>query len=361
MFQKTRLFALLRLGIVCFLLMYAAAACTSGEQPPATPLDSQPAAKVGVVIDAGSEKDRGFNQYTVQGAQQAAEELGLEFMYLASRSTSDYEVNIENLIKAKAHLIITVGFRMGDATSKAAQRNPDISFAIVDTAFFPGSGCPETVENCYSEEGGLANVTSLMFAEDQVAYLAGTLAACMSKTGTIATVAGIEIPPVIRFVTGFESGARAFRPDIKTLHQYIPDFDDTATGKVVGQTFIIDGADVIFGAGGNTGNGGLLAAHEAGLMAIGVDVDQYFSYEEVAPSLLTSAAKNMDIAASRAVRDFAAGSLEGGIRLSTLENGEIGLAPYHDWEDRIPQTCKDAVAAAREAVIADPTIASAET
>ena len=360
MFQKASLWVLLRLIIGSVLLMSGISACASGNSTPGNADSSARKLKVGLVIDSGTENDRGFNQYTLQGARQAAEELGLDFTFLASRSTSDYEAHIESLIQSDTNLIITVGFRMGDATSKAAQRNPDVSFAIVDNAYFPGSGCPETVEDCYTKEGGLTNVTSLMFAEDQVAYLAGTLAACMSETGTIGTVAGIEIPPVVRFVTGFESGAHAFRPDIKTLHQYIPDFDDAATGKVVGQTFILKGADIIFGAGGNTGNGGLLAAHEAGLMAIGVDVDQYFSYPAVASSLLTSAAKNMDIAADSAVRDFANGTLQGGIRLATLETGGIGLAPYHDWEDRIPQQCKDAVDAAREAVLKDPTITGFE-
>ena len=105
---------------------------------------------------------------------------------------------------------------------------------------------------------------------------------------------------------------------------------------------------MIFGVGGNTGNGGLLAASEEGLMAIGVDVDQYFTYPEVQASLISSAAKNMDVAAGQAVRDFAAGNLEAGVRTGTVANGGVGLAPYHDWDSQVPQECKDAVAAAQE-------------
>jgi basic membrane protein A len=249
---------------------------------------------------------------------------------------------------------------MGDATARAARTHPDTWFAIVDNSYTPGFGCPETAKDCYTEEVGLSRVTSLMFAEDEVAYPAGVLAACMSESGTLATVAGVEIPPVVRLVTGFESGAHAFRPDVETLHQYIPDFNDPDTGKSVAQGFISEGADVIFGAAGNTGNGGLLAAKEAGVMAIGVDVDQYFTYPEVREALLTSAAKNMDVAVHAAVSDFAAGRLEPGIRVSTLANGGIGLAPYHDWENRIPQKCKDAVADAEAAVKADPSITGAK-
>ena len=102
-----------------------------------------------------------------------------------------------------------------------------------------------------------------MFAEDQVGYLAGVLAGCMSESGVIGTVSGMEIPPVVKYVVGYQTGAKSQNPDIETLNVYIPDFNDPATGKQAGETMIADGADILFGVGGNTGNGGLLAAHEA--------------------------------------------------------------------------------------------------
>jgi basic membrane protein A len=313
-----------------------------------------------VVIDSGSENDRSFNQYTLEGARKAAEAAGLSFFFLEPQSATDYEATVERAVADGAELVIASGFRMGDATSKAAQRHPDVKFAIVDTAYFPGAGCAEDVTDCYTEEGGLSNVTSLMFAEDEIGYLAGVLAACMTDSGTIASVAGVEIPPVVRFVTEYQNGARFVRPAVIALNRYVPDFNDPDTGKVVAQDFILQGADVIFGVGGNTGNGGLLAAHEAGLMAIGVDVDQYFTYPEVAPTLLTSASKNVDVVSAAAVDSFARGALEPGLRLANLENGGIGLAPYHDWEERIPQECKDLVTSAEEAILADPAVTGAK-
>ena len=329
------------------------AAC--GTAPP-TPA---PKLKVGAVLDTGSEHDKSFNEYTLKGARDAATAAGLDFFYLVSQSDLDYERHIESSVAQGATLVITIGIRMADATARAARRHPNVRFAILDNAYFPGAGCPDTVKDCYTPEGGLANVTSLMFAEHEVAYLAGVLAACVSRTGTVASIGGIEIPPVVRFVTGFQHGARSVNPGIVTLNRYIPDFNDPATGKVVAQAFISQGADVIFVAAGNTGNGGLLAAKEAGRMAIGVDVDQYYTYPEVREALLTSASKNVDVASAAAVRDFAAGRLTGGIRTATLANGGVGLAPYHDWEDRIPQTCKDRVTAAEAAVKADPAITGA--
>ena len=305
------------------------------------------AQKVCVVLDTGGENDKSFNEFTLKGAREAAEANGLEFAHIVSEAASDYEKNIANFVDEGCGMIITVGFLMGDSTAAAARENPDVKFAIVDVEYFPGGGCDETVSNCYTEEGGLANVTSLMFAEDEVGYLAGTLAACMTESNVIGTVSGMEIPPVVKFVTGYQTAAKAVNPDIETMNVYIPDFNDPATGKQAGQTQINSGADVIFGVGGNTGNGGLLAAHEQGLMAIGVDVDQYFTYPEVASSLITSAAKNMDVASGQAVELFAKGELQPGLFVGTVANEGIDLAPYHDWDSKIPDECKALVDEAR--------------
>ncbi len=337
----------------------ALALCTVlvvGCVPPTSDGQTGRSGIIGVVIDTGGENDRSFNQYTLEGARRAAAEHGYEVVMANPETTNDFAEPISRVIEEGAVMVITVGFRQGLATAQAARTYPDIHFAIVDTAYTPGEGCPTTVDDCYTPEGGLTNVTSLMFAEDEVAYLAGVLAACVSETGTIASVGGIELPPVVRFIEGYAAGARSYKPDIVVLNSYLPGFNDPPRGEVTAQDFINQGADVIFAAAGNSGNGALLAAHNAGHKAIGVDVDQYFSYPEVAPSLLTSASKNVDIATADAVRDFAAGTLATGIRTATLANGGVGLAPYHDWDARIPATCKAAVDAARAAVIDDPTI-----
>ncbi len=335
------------LMVILMSLSIIIAACGGGGE----------ANKVCAVLDTGGENDKSFNEFTLKGAREAAAAAGMEFTHIVSEAATDYEKNIENFVNEGCGLIVTVGFLMGDSTANAARAHPDVKFAIVDYAYFPGSnGCPAEAADCYTEEGGLANVTSLMFAEDQVGYLAGVLAGCMSSTGVVGTVSGMQIPPVEKFVTGFQNGAKSQNDAIETLNVYIPDFNDPTTGKQTGEDFISQGADVIFGVGGNTGNGGLLAAHEAGLMGIGVDVDQFNTYPEVAASLLTSAAKNMDVAAGDAVEAFAAGNLQGGIVTGTVANSGIGLAPYHDWDSKISQSCKDAVNAAIEAVKADPSI-----
>ncbi|MEJ2639823.1 MAG: BMP family ABC transporter substrate-binding protein [Desulfosarcinaceae bacterium] len=339
--------------LLVFALTLAWAACNKPSEPPHKKL------KVGMVLDTGGDNDRGFNEYSLKGAREAAEKAGIDFTYVASESTAMYERNIDKMIAQGADLIFTVGFALANATAKAAIRYPERHFAIIDYAYAPGSGCPETVQDCYTAEGGLANVTSLVFTEDQPAYLAGALAACMSKTGVIGSVAGYDIPPVVRFVEGFENGARSVRPDIVTHKRYIPDFNDADTGKVVAMDFISKGADVLFCAGGTTGLGALMAAKEAGLKAVGVDVDQYLTFPEAGSALLTSAMKNVDVAAKLTVTAFAQGLLNAGIQKFSLTNGAVGLAPFHDWQDKIAPACKEQVRLARQRVLKNPAITMA--
>jgi len=334
--SRSSFFKIFSLLVILSMLLVA---CAGGG---ATPKPTKKF-KVGLVTDVGGVNDKSFNQSAWAGAQKAAKDLGIEAKFIESKQVTDYEKNIDQFATEGYDMIITVGFLMGDATAKKAKEYPNIEFAIIDFAYFPAKeGDPDPYKT------DLKNVTSLMFAEDQVGYMAGVLAGCMSKSGVVGSVAGMEIPPVVRFVTGYQNGAKSVNPKIQTLNQYIPSFTDPAKGKEVGLSMIDQGADVIFGVGGNTGNGGLLAAKEKGKMGIGVDVDQYLTYPEVSDILITSAMKNVDVAVYDAIKAAVDGKLEAGIRLSSVKNGGIGLAPYHDWEDKIPQECKDKVAAAEK-------------
>ncbi|MFN8481789.1 MAG: BMP family ABC transporter substrate-binding protein [Anaerolineae bacterium] len=326
----------------------APAAKAAATEAPKAAATAAPAAagkklKIGLVTDVGGVNDKSFNQSAWEGVQRAMKELGAEGKFIESKAPTDYEKNIDAFVTDKYDLIIAVGFLMGDATAKKAKQYPDQKFAIIDNAYFPAkAGDPDPYA------GDLKNVTSLMFSEDQVGYLAGVLAGCMSQSGTVCTVSGMEIPPVQRYVIGYQTGAKSQKADIKTPNVYIPSFTDPAKGKETGASMIGQGCDVVFGVGGNTGNGGLLAANQAGKMAIGVDVDQYLTYPEVKSSLITSAMKNVDVSVFNAAKAAQAGTLKGGIALSDISNGGIGLAPYHDWDSKISQKCKDAVQAAMD-------------
>ncbi|MBI5034469.1 MAG: BMP family ABC transporter substrate-binding protein, partial [Chloroflexi bacterium] len=335
-----------------------AAVASSSSAPAPTAAASSSAAssvaakklKIGLVTDVGGVNDKSFNQSAWAGVQKAAKEWGWDAKFIESKQPTDYEKNIDQFATENYDAIVTVGFLMGDATAIKAKQYPKIKFAIIDNSYFPTKGvayCDDTKKDCYVD-GGLTNVTSLMFQEDQVGFLAGVLAGGMTKTGTVCTVSGMEIPPVVRFVVGFQNGAKYVKSDAKTLNVYIPSFTDPAKGKETGQSMISQGCDVVFGVGGNTGNGGLLAAKEKNLMAIGVDVDQYVTYPEVASALISSAAKNVDVAVYEYLKAVNAGTSKAGAITANLQNGGVGLAPFHDWDSKIPQAVKDKIKTASD-------------
>jgi len=346
--MRNRILIVLTLLILVSLVVSACAAPPAGGG--ATGGATGGKKKIGLVTDVGGVNDKSFNQSAWAGVQKAAKEYGWDAKFIESKQPTDYEKNIDQFATEKYDAIVSVGFLMGDATAAKAKQYPNIKFAIIDNAYFPSKGspaCDDTKKDCYAD-GGLKNVTSLMFQEDQVGCLAGVLAAGMTKTGTICSVSGMEIPPVVRFVTGYQNCAKSVKADIKPLNVYIPSFIDPAKGKETGQSMIAQGCDVVFGVGGNTGNGGLLAAKEKGLMAIGVDVDQYNTYPEVKDALLSSAAKNVDAAVYEYLKAVNGKTDKAGMFTANLSNGGIGLAPYHDWDSKIPQAVKDKVKQAAE-------------
>jgi len=286
---------------------------------------------VGLVTDVGKLSDKSFNFDSFKGVQdaQADASLCVQGKAIESSTPDDYSKNIQQFLDQKYDMIIGVGFNLGDAVTAAAKANANTKFVLVDSFDFADKTPP-------------ANLVGLLFQEDQPGFLAGALAALVSKTGTIGVVAGLQtVPPVVHYVEGYAAGAAYAKPGTKVLKIYQPesgakDFNDPDWGKQQGQTFISQGADVIFGAGGQTGNGALLAAKDAGKFCVGVDVDQFISYPDVASCLITSAEKHLDLAVKQAVTDLTKGTLKGGVTTFNIQNDGIGLAPYHDNASKIP-------------------------
>lgn len=305
--------------------------------------------KVGLVTDTSGVNDYAFNQLAWEGIQKASAEMGFQAKFLESSQPSDYEANINALITEGYNVIITVGSLMGNVTALKALQYPHIKFAIIDHAYVPTPGspyCADTVIDCYAD-GGLTHVTSLMFAEEQIGFLAGVLAGGMTRSGFVCSVTSVPPPASDRYVINFRSGAVwQAGEDIRGMNNYInvqtsnmdiPSFSDSTQGKETALGLISAGCDVVFGI---AANGALLAAHENNLMAIGVDADQYYTYPEVKDALISSAQKNVDVAIYNYLRTVADDSVTAGISVGTLQNGGVGLAPFHDWDSRIPADLK---------------------
>jgi basic membrane protein A len=294
----------------------AAPADTGAVEEPTTE-EAEPI-KVGLVTDIGGLNDRGFNSLANQGLERAASELGAEIRVLESTSDADYIPNLSTLAEEGYNLIISVGFLMGEATHQAAEAFPDTNFAIIDFAY-GGEGCEET-NSCE-----LPNLQGLLFKEQETGYLAGYLAGLVTESNTISSVGGIKIPPVDRFIAGYQAGAAASNPDVKTLNGYSEDFVDQAKCKELALDQIAEGSDVVFQVAGGCGLGALDAAAEEGVWGIGVDADQAFLGEHV----LTSALKRVDEAVYQTIQAQADGSFTGGsVTLFGLAEEGVGLGEF---------------------------------
>lgn len=275
-----------------------------------------------LITDVGQVDDGTFNQRAYEGMLRAAEEFDLETSYIETQAQTDYEANIETCVRAGFDIIITVGFALDVATYEAALANPDKYFIAIDVV--------------YGEEQALPNLVGLSFKDDQGGFLAGALAAMMTQTNIVAGIYGIDIPPVVRFRNGFEQGARYINPNITTLGVYIPDFQAPDDGASAAAQFIGEGADVIFGAGGPTGSGGISYAASEGVLVIGVDQDEFFTTfaggeTPGAEYLISSALKRVDNGVYDMIKAVVEGEgfPEGSNYILEAANGGIDFAEPH--------------------------------
>ena len=264
--------------------------------------------KVGIVTDVGGVNDGSFNQSAWEGLQRAQKELGIEAKYLESKTDADYKPNIETFVDEDYDLIICIGYALADALKAESASNPDVKFAIVDDASL----------------ADVSNVTSLMFEQAQVSYLAGYVAGKTSKSNTVGIVLGMATDLMNQFGYGYTAGVLDANASAKVLQANANSFADTATGKTAANNMVTNGADVIFQVAGGTGLGVIDACKEAKIWAIGVDSDQ----SSIAPeTILTSAMKRVDNAVFDVTKELVEGKLEGGVKTYTLADEGVDLAP----------------------------------
>lgn len=303
---------------------------------------------VRMVTNSGGLEDRSFNQSSWEGLQEAEDEYGVEAEAIVSTTETDLAPNVQQAVDSGCGLIVTVGYELADATLDQAGRNPDIAFAIVD----------ETVE--------AENVKPVVFDTAQASYLAGYLAAGVSKTGVVATFGGGNQPPVTLFMDGFVDGVARYNEvhgtDVRALGwnketqdgSFTGDFEDINKGKVLTEGFIDQGADVILPVAGQVGEGAAAAAVERdGVSIIWVDSDGYDTLPaEFRPVLLTSVLKNTQQAMIEIVGDVQGDAFTNEPYVGTLGNGGVELAPYHDLESMVPPELQGELEGIRQAIIA---------
>lgn len=192
------------------------------------------------------------------------------------------------------------------------------------------------------QDGTVKGVAGLNFPEDVAGFLVGALAAQLTETGKIGAVLATDaVPPVWRFGEGYRAGALYIDPNVEMNIVYHNDvgFDKTFTdpewGKTTAISMIDKGVDVIFGAGGKTGNGALLGCAEKNVYAIGVDTDQYYTVPEAQKVLVSSATKEITAGTFDLIKMAKDGQFPDG-----NYTGGAGYAPYHDLESKVPAEVK---------------------
>jgi basic membrane protein A len=272
------------------------------------------AIEIGLVTDIGGLDDRSFNFLANRGLQRAERELGVKGRVVISKAEADYVPNLTTLAKRDYDLVIAVGFLMADALDKVAARYPDVNFAIIDYSESELKSKPK-------------NVRGLLFKEQEAGYLVGYLAGLVTKDEAgakqvIGSVGGQKLPPVDRYIAGYEAGAKKANPGITTLRSYSQDFVDQAKCKELALDQIARGAHVIFQVAGQCGLGALSAAEEKNMRGIGVDADQAYLGEQV----LTSAVKKVDVAVFQTIQEVQDGGFNGGEdTIFDVASGGVGI------------------------------------
>ena len=317
--MQKKLFAVLSLLIIAAFVLVACA-------PAATP-EPEAGLKVCQVTDTGGIDDKSFNATAWKGIEDAKTELGVDGKFLESQQQTDYEKNINAFIEEGCDLIVTVGFLLGDATAAAGEAYPDNKFTIIDYAYDPT----------------IPNVVGQVFNTQEAAFLAGYVAAGVSKTGKLGTFGGLQIPPVTVFMDGYALGAAYYNEVHGTSVEvlgwdpgtqtglFTNNFESLEDGRLMGEQLMDEGVDIIMPVAGPVGLGTAAAAEERGdTYIIGVDADWVLTNPQYAAITLTSVLKNMDITTMNVIKSVIDGSFAGGVNVGTLENGGVGLASFHD-------------------------------
>ena len=302
-----------------------------------------------MVLDTGGVDDRSFNQSSWAGLQAANKaNPNISISYVASNSQNDYAPNLTAEVNKGCDTIIAVGGLMSDAVKASAGQNTKQHYAQIDS----GSSGP--------------NVYGLQYNTAQGGFLGGYLAAGMTKTGKVATYGGLNIPPVTIYMDGFWEGVqyynKAHNKSVQVLGwdeknqkggTFAQSFTDQNKGRSITQAFVQQGADIIFPVAGGTGLGSGAAAQAAGgnVSVIWVDTDGCTSASQYCKYFLSSVTKNLTDSVTQYATTAAGGTFPTGSYIGVLKNNGTGLAPFHEFETKVPAALKADLATVKADII----------
>ncbi len=248
------------------LLVLVLAGCGSSASAPASSSSGgsnapAPAKLKVALLLPGPISDNGWNASAYQGLKDAENQLGVEGAYVENVAQSDQLSKFRAYAQQGYDVVIGHGFEFGDAAKTVAKEFPKIKFIVTS-----------------SDITAPPNLGSLNVVSQQAGFLGGVVAALLSKTGKVADVGGMEIPPIQTFLQGFKQGVKyadsKTGKNVQALGALTGSFDDVAKNKEMAKTFINQGADVILGDADQASAGIIQAAQQAKVLAIGVGGNQ---------------------------------------------------------------------------------------
>lgn len=328
--------------------------------------ESNDALNIAIVSSPNGVDDGSFNEDNYNGILAFIEEHPDAQVTPIREETGVPATVVERIteIAGSYDVVVCLGFQCA-GIGTVAQDNPDVDFILVDS--YPTDAEGNTVE--------LDNVYAMLFAEQESGFFAGMAAALETTTNKVAVVNGQPFPSNVNYQYGFEAGVNYANAKLGTSAEvvelasyagtyneeniggnYTGNFSDEATGKVIGESLIKEGCDIIFVAAGASGNGVFTAAKEAGdVKVIGCDVDQYDDGANGDSNImLTSVLKCMSINVERQLNAIVDGSFAGQNITLKADTDSTGYVK----EEGRQQLSEDTIAAIDEAfeLVKDGTI-----
>lgn len=285
---------------------------------------------------SGNLGDMSFLDSGNNGVQDIAKTYGAEVKVVEmGTDATKYEANVLDASDAGYDIIIGSGWQLQEPFQDVAPDYPDTDYIIYDAAVD------------YSA-GDYSNVYSITYKANEASYLAGVMAASMTKTGTLGFLGGMDGAGINDFLIGYIEGAQHVNPDIKIISGYVGSYADSPKCKEMALAQYNQGADFVFTAAGASGIGTLEAAKETGKWAIGVDSDQAMLYKDSDPAqanlIPASVLKNIDKTLVRAYGLYVDGKLPLGKEESLgLADEAVGLSDNEYYQKLVPDDVKKAI------------------
>jgi len=308
---------------LCCLVLIAlcCSGCPKSRQeeagPGPAPASPQSASlRVIMVTDAAGLGDKGFNDITWKGIVRAQEELGIDAGIIESRDASDYVRNLSTAASS-AQVVVPVGLLSVEALKKVAPEYPGTFFVQIEG---------------YVDQ---PNVACYNFKSEEAGYLAGIVAALKSRSGKVAMIEGMDIPPVEAYECGFKAGVQTVNAvggkSVEVSVASVGNFTDATKAKSLADAFIAGGADVLFRAAGGAGVGVLASvkAHD-GTYLIGEDLD---IDAELPGRILTCTLKHIDTTVLEAVETITRGEFQSGQFLLGYREDGVGITDMQHSRD----------------------------